>query len=56
MKNAAQQQKQESFNGCSLSPQLNGLNVLTIDEADFIKSILSFISQKEKKEIEKWNS
>ncbi|MDX9689758.1 MAG: hypothetical protein RBT70_04730 [Alphaproteobacteria bacterium] len=43
-------QHETSFNGCQLSIQLNGLNVLTIDRPDFIKAILSFISQREKKE------
>lgn len=43
------QQERKSFNGCRLSLQLNGLNVLTIDEADFIKAVLSFVAQKEQK-------
>lgn len=42
-------QEQKAFNGCRLSLQLNGLNVLTIDEADFIKAVLSFVAQKEQK-------
>jgi hypothetical protein len=47
---SAHAQRQTSFNGCRLSIQLNGLKVLTIDRPDFIKAILSFISQREKKE------
>lgn len=43
------QQERKSFNGCRLSLQLNGLNVLTVDEADFIKAVLSFVAQKEQK-------
>ncbi len=48
MKKTSQQQERESFYGCRLSLQLNGLNVLTIDEADFIKAVLSFVAQKER--------
>lgn len=43
-----------SFKGCRLSVQLNGLNVLTIEEADFIKAVLSFIAQQGSKETKKW--
>ena len=56
MVNAPAQEEQKSFNGCSLSLQLNGLKVLTIDKAEDIKAVLSFISQKEKKESEKWRA
>jgi len=48
MRNALQQENREPFNGCRLSVQLNGLNVLTINEGDFIKDILSFIAREEK--------
>ena len=58
MRTATQQQEQKTFNGCSLSLQLNGLKVLTIDKAEDIKAVLSFIAQKErkKKESEKWRA
>jgi hypothetical protein len=48
MKSAPQQLERMSFSGCLLSIQLNGLNVLTIDEADFIKAVLAFVAQKER--------
>jgi len=41
------EQQSLSFNGCSLSILLNGLNVLTIDEAVLIKSVLAFIARNE---------
>lgn len=35
------------FNGCKLSLQLNGLNVLTLEESGLIQAVLSFIGQNE---------
>jgi len=46
------EQQSLSFNGCSLSILLNGLNVLTIDEAVLIKSVLAFIARNENEGLE----
>ena len=50
MSSNTQQKEQKPFKGCSLSVQLNGLDILTIDEGHAIKEVLSFISRKEKRE------
>lgn len=46
------------FGGCKLSIHLNGSTVMTIEEGNFIKDILSFIALKEQKEKEvaQWNN
>lgn len=46
------EQSMPSFCGCQLSILLNGLNVLTIDEAVLIKSVLAFIARNENRELE----
>lgn len=49
MRNGAQQQNSKPFKGCILSVQLNGLKVLTVDEGNIIKEIISFIAAKDPK-------
>lgn len=46
------EQSMPSFSGCQLSILLNGLNVLTIDEAVLIKSVLAFVARNENKSLE----
>ncbi len=38
-------QKRKPFSGCKLSLQLNGLNVLTLEESALIKDVLTFVGR-----------